>query len=63
MVWLGLHILTELPPSGQILMDCRHNPLLVFLAYLMACAGSFAMLSIAERINHVEHPGVQRHCR
>ncbi|MNF62611.1 Phytochrome-like protein cph2 [compost metagenome] len=63
MVWLGLHILTELPASDQVLMNCRHNTFLIFLAYLMACAGSFSMLSIAERINHVEHPSAQRQWR
>ncbi|WP_166358836.1 putative bifunctional diguanylate cyclase/phosphodiesterase [Pseudomonas akapageensis] len=63
MVWLGLHILAELPPNGQILLDCRHDPLLVLLAYLVACAGSFAMLNIAERVSHVESANAQRQWR
>ena len=63
MVWLGLHILAELPPDSQILLDCRHNPSLVLLGYLVACAGSFAMLNIAERVSHVEEATAQRQWR
>ncbi|UVJ42987.1 bifunctional diguanylate cyclase/phosphodiesterase [Pseudomonas sp. LS1212] len=63
MEWLGLNILAELPPTGQILLNCRHNPFLVLLAYLVACAGSFAMLNMAERVSHVEKPSAQRQWR
>ncbi|QXI29810.1 putative bifunctional diguanylate cyclase/phosphodiesterase [Pseudomonas vanderleydeniana] len=60
MEWLGLHFVNELPDNGQVLLDCSHNPLLVMLAYLVACAASFATLDMAERVGHVEHPAQQR---
>ncbi|MDE1164133.1 MAG: EAL domain-containing protein [Pseudomonas sp.] len=63
MDWLGLRFLGELPSSGQIVLDCTHNPFLVLLAYCVACAGSFATLDMAERISHVEQPKSQRHWR
>ncbi|MDH0748629.1 EAL domain-containing protein [Pseudomonas sp. GD03842] len=55
MDWLGLHFLPSAPVGGQMLLDCSHNPLLIVLAYVVACAASFATLHIAERIGHVEH--------
>ncbi|WP_409299598.1 putative bifunctional diguanylate cyclase/phosphodiesterase [Pseudomonas sp. KCJK8993] len=60
MDWLGLHFITELPDSGQVVLHCTHNPVLVLLAYLVACAASFATLDMAERVSHVEQPGSQR---
>ncbi|MCY1394295.1 Phytochrome-like protein cph2 [compost metagenome] len=63
MVWLGLHLSTVLPSTGQVLLDCRHNPFLVLLACLVAWAGSFATLHIAERVSHVEHANAQRQWR
>src|SRR5450830_274462 len=60
MEWLGLHFVNELPETGQLLLNCSHNPLLVLLAYLVACAASFAMLDMAERVGHVEKPSQQR---
>jgi len=63
MEWLGLHFVTELPESGQLLLTCSHNPFLVLLAYLVACAASFATLDMAERLGHVEHPAAQQRWR
>ncbi|WP_430448313.1 MAG: putative bifunctional diguanylate cyclase/phosphodiesterase [Pseudomonas piscis] len=60
MDWLGLHFITELPDSGQVVLHCTHNPVLVLLAYLVACAASFATLDMAERVSHVEQPSSQR---
>lgn len=60
MEWLGLQFVTELPESGQVILDCTHNPLLVLVAYLVACAASFATLDMAERVGHAEDPGSQR---
>ncbi|MGC5702878.1 bifunctional diguanylate cyclase/phosphodiesterase [Pseudomonas sp. NFXW11] len=60
MDWLGLHFITELPHSGQVIVHCSHNPVLVLLAYLVACAASFATLDMAERVSHVERPASQR---
>ena len=54
MEWPGLHFLTELPESGQVILDCTHDPFLVLLAYLVACVGSFATLDMAERVAHAE---------
>ncbi|TMU70170.1 bifunctional diguanylate cyclase/phosphodiesterase [Pseudomonas fluorescens] len=60
MEWLGLQFVTELPESGQVILDCTHNPLLVLVAYLVACAASFATLDMAERVGHAEDPSSQR---
>lgn len=63
MEWLGLQMLSELPSTGQIILECNYNPYLVLLAFLVAGAGSFATLSMAERLNHVEEPVAQRQWR
>jgi diguanylate cyclase (GGDEF)-like protein len=55
MDWLGLHFLPSVPADGRMLLECSHNPLLILLAYLVACAASFATLDIAERIGHVDN--------
>ncbi|NBF12227.1 putative bifunctional diguanylate cyclase/phosphodiesterase [Pseudomonas sp. Fl4BN1] len=60
MDWLGVHFITELPDTGQVILHCTHNPVLVLLAYLVACAASFATLDMAERVSHVERPASQR---
>ncbi|MBV4478094.1 bifunctional diguanylate cyclase/phosphodiesterase [Pseudomonas sp. B2M1-30] len=60
MEWLGLQFFTELPQSGQVILDCTHNPLLVLVAYLVACAASFATLDMAERVGHAEDPASRR---
>src|SRR5689334_4793526 len=54
MEWLGLHFITELPESGQVILNCAHDPFLVLLAYLVACVGCFATLDMAERVAHAE---------
>ncbi len=59
MEWPGLHFLTELPESGQVLLNCTHDPFLVLLAYLVACVGSFATLDMAERVAHAEKSASQ----
>jgi len=56
-----LHFITELSESsGQVVLNCTHNPFLVLLAYLVACAASFATLDMAERVGHAENPASQR---
>ena len=60
MEWLGLHFMTGLPESGQVILDCTHNPLLVLLAYLVACTAGFATLDMTERVGHVEKSASQR---
>ncbi|MGJ7514612.1 putative bifunctional diguanylate cyclase/phosphodiesterase [Pseudomonas baetica] len=60
MEWLGLHFITELPESGQVILNCIHDPFLVLLAYLVACAGCFATLDMAERVAHAEKPASRR---
>ena len=42
MEWLGLQLFADLPATGRIVIDCRHEPFLVLLAYLVACAACFA---------------------
>ncbi|MFW0755531.1 putative bifunctional diguanylate cyclase/phosphodiesterase [Pseudomonas sp. H11T01] len=60
MDWLGLHFVTELVGSEQVVIDCRHNPLLVLLAYVVACTAGFAVLDMTERVSHAENPASQR---
>ncbi|QLG91675.1 bifunctional diguanylate cyclase/phosphodiesterase [Pseudomonas yamanorum] len=60
MEWLGLHFFTDLPENGHLLLNCSHNPFLVLLAYLVACAASFGTLDMAERVGHVDNPMAQR---
>ncbi|MBC3270986.1 EAL domain-containing protein [Pseudomonas sp. SWRI81] len=60
MEWLGLQFVTELPESGQVILNCTHDPVLVLVAYLVACAASFATLDMAERVGHAENPGARR---
>jgi len=55
-----LHFVDKLPDEGQLLLECSHNPLLVMLAYMVACAAAFATLDMAERVGHVEKPAQQR---
>lgn len=64
MAWLGWHFSSELPASGgQVILNCSHDPALVLLAYLVACAASFATLDMAERVGHAEDPRSQRRWR
>ncbi|WP_285428664.1 EAL domain-containing protein [Pseudomonas sp. lyk4-R2A-8] len=63
MEWLGLHFFTDLPTNGHLLLNCSHNPFLVLLAYLVACAAGFGTLDMAERVGHVEDPTARRHWR
>ena len=60
MGWLGAHFFTTLPEGGQVLLNCSHNPFLVLLAYLVACAASFATLDMAERLGHADNGAAQR---
>ncbi|MGE8065706.1 putative bifunctional diguanylate cyclase/phosphodiesterase [Pseudomonas sp. NPDC089569] len=60
MEWLGLHFITEQPESGQVILNCIHDPFLVLLAFLVACAGSFATLDMAERVAHAENAASRR---
>src|SRR5471032_198324 len=60
MDWLDLQFITELPRSGQVILNCTHDPFLVLAAYLVACAASFATLDTAERVGHADNPTSQR---
>jgi diguanylate cyclase (GGDEF)-like protein len=60
MEWLGLRFFTDLPENGHLLLNCSHNPFLVLLAYLVACAAGFGTLDMAERVGHVDNPVAQR---
>ncbi len=55
MDWLGLHFVSSMPADGRMLLECSHDAVLILLAYLVACAASFATLDIAERVGHVEN--------
>jgi diguanylate cyclase (GGDEF)-like protein len=59
-----LRFTSELPQSsGYVVLDCSYSTTLVLLAYLVACAASFATLDMAERVSHAEHPASRRHWR
>ncbi|WP_336332146.1 bifunctional diguanylate cyclase/phosphodiesterase [Pseudomonas putida] len=60
MEWLGLQLFADLPATGRIVIDCRHEPFLVLLAYFVACAACFATLDMAERQSHSEDPTAHR---
>ena len=56
MEWLGFRLIGALPQGQQVLLACDHQLGLVFMAYLVACAGSYATLDIAGRIHHADLP-------
>ncbi|WP_306167738.1 bifunctional diguanylate cyclase/phosphodiesterase [Pseudomonas sp. C1C7] len=60
MEWLGLHFIAQLPENGQVILNCVHDPFLVLLAFLVACAGSFATLDMAERVAHADKAASRR---
>ncbi|MFK2912965.1 putative bifunctional diguanylate cyclase/phosphodiesterase [Pseudomonas sp. 3HC3] len=60
MEWLGLQLFADLPATGRIVIDCRHEPLLVLLAYFVACTACFATLDMAERQSHSDDPTAHR---
>jgi len=60
MEWLGLQLFADLPATGRIVIDCRHEPFLVLLAYFVASAACFATLDMAERHSHSEDPTAHR---
>ncbi|MFJ4349173.1 putative bifunctional diguanylate cyclase/phosphodiesterase [Pseudomonas sp. NPDC089401] len=63
MEWLGLQLFAQLPINGRIVIDCRHEPLLILIAFAVASAACFATLDMAERQSHAEHPTAQRQWR
>ena len=63
MEWLGLQLFTELPATGRIVIDCRHEPLLILIAFAVASAACFATLDMAERQSHSEQRAAQRQWR
>ena len=54
MEWLGLQFLGEHTEHGQPLLSSSHNPYLVFLAYVVACASCLAALHMVERAANAE---------
>ncbi|VXC57638.1 conserved membrane hypothetical protein [Pseudomonas sp. 8Z] len=48
----SIHFLGSLPAQGQLLLDCRHDPWLVLLSYVIATAGSLSTLNIAKQLDH-----------
>ncbi|AWM90675.1 diguanylate phosphodiesterase [Pseudomonas sp. 31-12] len=60
MEWPALYFTNQLPETGQVILNCVHNPFLVLLAYVVACATGFATLDITERVGHAEKPASQR---
>ena len=54
MEWLGLRFLGEHTDNGQQLLISSHNPYLIVLAYLVACAATLATLHVVERATNAE---------
>ena len=52
---LSIRFLEDLPAQGQLLLDCRHDPWLVLLSYIIATAGSLSTLNITKQLDHVQH--------
>lgn len=63
MDWLGLRFIEALPAQEQLLLHGAHDPFLVVLAYIVACAGSFATFDTAERLLHAERRSTRRRWR
>lgn len=51
---LSIRFLEDLPTQGQLLLDCRHDPWLVLLSYIIATAGSLSTLNITKQLDHVQ---------
>ena len=49
MEWLDLQFFGPHLDNGQQLLNSSHNPYLVFLAWLVACAAVLAVLHMVER--------------
>ena len=54
MEWLDLQFFGPHMDNGQQLLYSSHNPYLVFLAYLVACAAALAVLHMVERTANSE---------
>lgn len=46
-----LHFIADMPANQTVILDCRHDPSLVFLAYLVASAAGFTALAMANRVS------------
>lgn len=51
---LSIRFLEDLPAQGQLLLDCRHDPWLILLSYIIATTGSLSTLNIAKQLDHVQ---------
>ena len=56
MEWLDLQFFGPHLDNGQQLLNSSHNPYLVFLAWLVACAAVLAVLHMVERAANGEKP-------
>ena len=54
MEWLDLQFFGPHMDNGRQLLYSSHNPYLVFLAYLVACAAALAVLHMVERTANSE---------
>ena len=59
MEWLGLQFIGDNTAGGQLLMTSSHNPYLVVLAFLVACAACLATLHMYERACNAEKPAAK----
>lgn len=50
----SIRFLVDLPEQGQLLLDCRHDPWLVALSYVIASVGSLSTLTIARHLEQVQ---------
>ncbi|VVN94039.1 hypothetical protein PS723_02104 [Pseudomonas fluorescens] len=63
MDWLGLHFVTELPESGQVVLDCSHNPFLVLGAGIVSThfTGMWSMTLVLPAGNLEQLPADNNH--
>ncbi|WP_277372258.1 EAL domain-containing protein [Pseudomonas sp. AA-38] len=51
---LSIRFLGDLPATGQLLLECRHDPWLVLLSYVIATIGSLCTLNITKQLDYMQ---------
>lgn len=51
---LSIRFLGDLPAHGQLLLECRHDPWLMLLSYVIATVGSLATLNITKQLDYMQ---------
>ena len=60
MEWIGLRLISSLPESANLIeVHGHHDMWLVLLAFIVACAGSYIPLTLAERVAQIQRPSMR----